>query len=620
MKLWFLVGLFIHSYAHAQSCDELEVDAKKLQAEIYEKFDTTQDCQGLYPKDKNGEQGLFDQNRCEHLSKIELLIIKKKHELSLVQGLKRLKAEIVDEAQDLTPQIPAADFVEKLKLAAGLEMGMQGAFKAALEIQKTDNINTSAQALSKVCDEKKIEPFCSHFKKHLLPSSDQMTQIDQFLLKWNPDQKLDPYFQVLQKNQPTSLAKVWEEFDKKDFNPLSWQKANRPLYDYVKSLKLDVAKDRPEPFFALIQDIKKGQENLKNSQVHQILKKSMGLIDLRLSAELMQQMSLGALYIKPNYPTSCQELDLAQCKTDLAKTTSTQTQIQNAIDNLVDMIGYEQEQDSIRNKCVETKTELDKCLASFTDEIQLQRDLSALEDLKKQRDQTLAKPRALLQLVLQQHKNNECSGVEIIEQADCDFIKTAETLKPIEALTFATGEAILFDAKQDQAKLLSQHCKEDEKDEFYKRICRQYSYGNQRKKNEIIPEDDDDDDEDLTPKTSTKAPGSSGGNIMDTLSGLMSGLMNRQQQTPQTFYNPYQYSYPNYGGNQLEFSNSILGAYTYFGGYGQYYSVPGGAYYSDGFSNFYGLGAMGSFNRDYNYTSSSGSTTSIPNGLMYNFN
>jgi hypothetical protein len=311
---------------------------------------------------------------------------------------------------------------------------------------------------------------------------------------------------------------------------------------------------------------------------------------------------------------------------------STDEQTNALITALRGHLQYESEQKTKRANCQKSKAELDKCISEFGDKTLLNSKITALEDLKEQRSVELLKPQNLLKLVLLQYEKKQCAPLKStsIAQADCDFIDSARSLKPIKELTLDIGEVVLKEYSENDQDILPLACPEGETDEFYKKVCRQYKLGDQRPKPEIIPAEDD-EVEDIKPVTSVKAPTEDKNNRQAVFSQLGTSIQDlwntyrnnrNNNQFQQPFYpspSPYSTPYSYYGGNQ-GLSDSIISQFSYFGGYGQYYNVSGGSNYSTDFGNYYGLSPLGTFDRNYDYNLTTEGSNLMPLSPLSGFN
>jgi len=633
MKLFFFL-FFIHLSVFAQDCSELVDHIKKLQNDVVNNTQYKNTCAGLSAVEKDSQQSVFNDYRCQSLPEIELALIKSQHELALLQGLTKLRDELIDEAKDLTPKIPLEDFSEKLSLAAGIEMGMESAFVQAKPLIR-DEMN-AVQALSKVCQEQKIEPFCTHFKNQILNNKTNGNKINVFLSNWEEKMKenLKDGLKITRQDKPSSVSEVWTELSKQGISGESLTKPNKKLYQFVKNLNIEVAPDSQDEYLKSLVDIKGEIKNLKNSQVQFLLKESLDSLDQRNTAELKNKLSLSSRLIK-DFPQSCYEMDLDVCRFTLIKLSSTDEQTNDLISALNDHLLYESEQKSKRESCLKTKADLNKCIGEFGKEAIMISKITALEDLKKQRNNDLLKPQSLLKLVLIQYENKRCPAVAVtsiaIAQADCDFIESARSLKSIKELTVDIGEVVLKEYSQNDQEILPLACPEGETDEFYKKVCRQYKLGDQRPKPEIIPVKDD-EDKDVKPITSVKAPTEDKNNRQAVLSQLGTSIQNlwntyqnnrNNNQFQQQFYpspSPSPYSPYTFSGGNQGLSDSIISQFSYFGGYGQYYNISGGSNYSTDFGNYYGLSPLGTFDRNYDYNLTTEGSNLMPLSPLSGFN
>jgi hypothetical protein len=630
MKLF--LSLFIFPlFVFAQDCSELVGHIKKLQNDIVNNTQYKNNCSGLSAEKVGSDAKIFNQYHCQSLPEIDLALIKAQHELALFQGLEKLRDELVDGAGNLTPITSLEAFSQKLSLAAGIEMGMENVFNKAQPLITTDM--NAVQALTKICKEETKDPFCAHFKNEILNSQTNSKEIIAFLPKWKKEMKenLQKSLKITSQEKPISLSEVWTKLSEEGIKSNDLSKPNKKLYQVVKDLKLEVDGADKNDYLKSIVDIKGDIKNLKNTQVQSILKESLDSLDDRNTAELKNKLSLSSRLIK-DFPQTCLEMKLVECKMALDGLKSTDEQTNALITALRGHLQYESEQKTKRANCQKSKAELDKCIEEFGDKTLLNSKITALEDLKEQRSVELVKPQNLLKLVLLQYEKKQCAPLKStsIAQADCDFINSARSLKPIKELTLDIGEVVLKEYSENDQDILPLACPEGETDEFYKKVCRQYKLGDQRPKPEIIPVEDD-EDEDIKPVTSVKAPTEDKNNRQAVFSELGTSIQNLwntyqnnryNNQFQQPFYpspSPYSNPYTYYGGNQ-GLSDSIISQFSYFGGYGQYYNVSGGSNYSTDFGNYYGLSPLGTFDRNYDYNLTTEGSNLMPLSPLSGFN
>lgn len=629
MKLF--LSLFIFPlFVFAQDCSELVDHIKKLQDDVVNNTQYKNTCSGLSASKDSSQKNIFNDYRCQSLPEIDLALIKAQHELALFQGLEKLREELVDEAEDLTPKIPLATFSQKLSLAAGIEMGMENVFKKAQPLINPDM--DAVQALTKICKDETNDPFCAHFKSEILNSETNRKEIITFLPRWQDQMKenLQKSLKITSQDKPISLSEVWTKLSEQGIQTSDLSKPNKKLYQVVKDLKLDISADSTEDYLRSLVEIKDEIKNLKNTQVQSILKESLDSLDDRNTAELKNKLSLSSRLIK-DFPQTCLEMKLVECKMALDGLKSTDKQTNDLIIALRGHLQYESEQKTKRTNCQKTKTDLDKCIKEFGDEATLVSKITALEDLKEQRSVDLVKPQNLLKLVLLQYEKKQCTPQQStsVVQADCDFIESARSLKSIKELTLDIGEVVLKEYSQNDQEILPLACPEGETDEFYKNVCRQYKLGDQRPKPEIIPVEDD-EDEDIKPITSVKAPTEDKNNRQAVLSQLGTSIQNlwntyqnnqnRNQWPPQYYPSPSPYSPYTFSGGNQGLSDSIISQFSYFGGYGQYYNFSGGSNYSSSFGNYYGLSPLGTFDRNYDYNLTTEGSNLMPLSPLSGFN